>query len=76
MIEESNAFFEVDDDNAGSEGSVSVDNHVYPNQGNVLADDDDQITQKIKDLMKHIYPDQPDPFDSANFCKDDMHYVE
>ena len=51
VIEETNTVFEGDDDNAVSEGSVSVENHVYPNQGNLLAHKDDQITQKIKYLI-------------------------
>ena len=76
MIEETNAVFEVDDDDAGLEGRVFVENSVHPNQGNILADEDNQIIQKIKDLLKYIDPDKPDPFNPANFCKDDMQFIE
>ena len=69
MIEETNVSFEGDDDNAGSEGSLSVDNPVYPNQRNFLADEDEKIAQKMKDLMKYIDLQQPDPFDPSNCCK-------
>ena len=58
MIEETKAVFEGDDDDNASEGSVPVDNPVYPNKGNPLADEDDQIAEKIKYLMKDIDSDQ------------------
>ena len=76
VTEETNAVSEGGDDDAGSKGSVSIDDHVYPNQRNLLAKEDDQITQKIKDIMKYIDPDQPDPFDPANLCKDNMQFIE
>ena len=41
VMEESNAVFEGDDADGTSEGSVSDNNHVYPNKGNCLADEDD-----------------------------------
>ena len=76
MIKETNAVFQVDDDDVGLEGRVFVEKLVDPNQGNILADEDNPIIQKIKDLMKYIDPDKPDPFNPANFCKDDMQFIE
>ena len=72
MIEETNTVFDGDDADAASEGSVSDNNPVYPNKGNIFADKDERIAKTNGYLMKYIDPDTLDSFDQSNLCEEHM----
>ena len=79
MIKEINAVFDGDNANDAddaSEGSLSNNNHIYPTKGCLFPNKDDQMSKKIKVLMKIFYPEKPDHFGPSDCCKEDMQFIE
>ena len=63
------------DADAFSEGSALNNSH-YPDGGNVLAVNDDEIAEQIKYTVKYIDTDLPDLFDSFKVNEEDMQFLE